>query len=609
MATPFLELPTELLYQIIELSRPLDFESLLLTSKRVYDVGQRLIPAHNYCKDLFSRNSHSIFGSSFEILDRLTEAERVYQWLNLYIQYLNINTLAFTLVRPGDVMERVQHTDWLMEQFERVAQDVPELGRYRPPNEQNQVRQELFYNLAIFPLLPNLRMLVLDSMPNIMHRFDLCWLVKQYKMGQCFPELETLELSRQTLTKYEHIITWLHSLPKLRSLLVNKPIPPDNPDEIMRQLGLDWPLGNQRALPLKHLFFLNATAPVELVLGILERVEALEVFMWEETAAYYIATRDSNASNVSTVENPAATLAEAPAPATYEISWREQEAADETHVDETLTQPLRGRHGFVTPEIVALEMQYENLLNYYGHSIYTIYCDRTFEAIREEWDPLPSNVAVEEDNEDMANSPSRLWHVRGSGRTYRLQESRLFNPKRLVECLSQRFAASLKRLTLTVSADVANTLLLRQHQISNFRGFPNLTHLEFDDEALRPIKGSFEDYPLGWYPRPLVAVLPSSLKALRLNVRMGIFHHIHVMLRDLPSHKANFASLNHITVQFAEYMAPYETMTRIQPLEKKFGEAGVRLEMKEFGYTETFHREAWIGVDQCSIPFDLARIY
>lgn len=96
LAVGFMALPNEIIYRIINQTRPFGFENILLACKRTYEVGQRLIPDHTFCtrwaRTYEAPGELGMWTSSVLILPQILSApSNVQQWLLLYIRQLTIS--------------------------------------------------------------------------------------------------------------------------------------------------------------------------------------------------------------------------------------------------------------------------------------------------------------------------------------------------------------------------------------------------------------------------------------------------------------------------------------------------------------------------------------
>jgi hypothetical protein len=80
--------------------------------------------------------------------------------------------------------------------------------------------------------------------------------------------------------------------------------------------------------------------------------------------------------------------------------------------------------------------------------------------------------------------------------------------------------------------------------------------------------------------------IPNQSKSYLLNVREGSSQNIYQMLRQLPQKKSDFPNLHHVTIRFTERGSPYDTLTRILPLQDKLQELSIHLDMQELGVSE-----------------------
>jgi hypothetical protein len=622
-----LDLPTEILYEIVECSRPLDFESLLLSSKRLYHIGERLIPAHEYCKSWVSKIVVSPRVSSMEILDGVQSADSNHQqWLFQYITHLSYDGLDMSMSNANQFLEQVEKVEYIMEQVDRIVQVIPEFQNLRRASTAsgdkytswepelkwaNFVRVDApkvnMYELAFLILFSNLKLLSLGELPTSWPGFSLDLAMKQYhKNGATlFRELEALHLKQATCTSWQAIFTWM-KLPRLRCLFVSRPVAPPDRQGFVDHLSTDWPYGVDESL-LDHLVLLEATVNVEVVVIMLERIRALQSFMWEEAMDCF--DEDPNAEDEPLDTN---FVLHSPIPGNpWEGQGQPFKNVDKIKADITMGQPLRGANGLVTLEMFSGEMSQVTLYYYYSARISTLYKNVEMENIRQYWKPLETtnfdNDEADDEEEEEIFDPSFTYsfnqrpHEKAA--VIRLNKTKLFNPQRIVERLSQKFAGSLKHLTLTVTSH-RRDVILRHHKVWDFLALSSLTHLEVDELYLKPIKGSMEDYPVGHVPRSLTRVVPSSIKFLCVNIRKGVFQNIHRMLRKFPTERARAPRLDQLVIRFIESNAPYETLTRIQPLEQEIKKVGITLNLQESGVDGPFRNRKPIGMDG-TFPFSL----
>jgi hypothetical protein len=528
--TGLLLLPDELLYAIINLTRPLDFENVMRTCRHIYSMGEDLIAEHNFCRNwIFNWKDGVRRGDPLEVLEELLKAPtRTQTWILPYIK-----TFHFP---PGPwfkdssecaaLLERIERdAPWLAEQLLQLSYKFPatqayqEIGNFQrhvarldapqPKSTAWTDRQHkpnpAFYAMSTLLLLTNVRQLGLGSMPHLGPQINLPWLIKRQHNQQYFLQLEDLKLHAVTRTTLADVSSWL-LLPNIKAMMVNGlESERDLPDSLSQDI-YDWSFGI-RTSTIEHLVLLKATVKTEALGEILEPLRSLRTFVWEENMIYTFPS----------------------------------DSEDESEDDDTL---------LLDPSQVV-------------------------HVAREEWLELPDDSETDgstDDEDTKEHSPSIPDSI---------NEALLFKPNKIVEYLSRHLAHTLEHLVLVVNRLYRRPLILKQYQIKDFKAFHSLTHLEIDTQILKTKKGK---------ARSLTSILPISIRTLCLTMVYAHFEDIYRLLHKVPSRISKFSSLSKIIIRFAEYGSDGETMTRIEWLKGKLEEAGVYLDMQECDIVDMANR-------------------
>jgi hypothetical protein len=615
-----LSLPNELIYRVINHKRPFDFENMLLACKHTYRLGKPLVNDHKLCKSWMLRGKHgfpTVEDEPFKVLEQLLAApSRLQSWALVYIKSVSLSYCLSRMEPPecGRILTSIQ------EQAPWLAEALHELGIACPEMEENRevfvfpVANDLdlyssfsdddldsflytelesatakieygpnpeFYRVAALTLFTNLQQLFITSMPIVGSTKTLPWLVYRNHGRHIFQQLEELKLQATTSTTLNDISSWL-LLPRLRALLVvgiGKPTPMTENESVPSCTSRD---GEQQSR-LEYLVFLKATANVDAIGEILKGLASLRTFIWEDDMCPY----DSMFPDSDADSRDGTTSARSIGPRSRQIpKLRKQTHINNTArdrniekvLDETLGLAIRGRNGFV--KNVLDRMEYDQLLDYYGE-IVARKCDgMTLEEVRNEhWETLvicnQEDMPLDRGDEKLPTAPLGL-----------VNESLLFKPNQLLCHLLSTQHDKLEHLVLTITIKYRHPLILRQYQIDHFKGFTRLTHLEFDSRIVRGTQRRYSSGSPKIMPQSLAEVLPQSIEVVRINIHEGYFQNIHAMLRDLPKGKQNFPRLRLIVIRYTESGSPFETLTRIQPLQDQLSDVRIYLKIVELGLGE-----------------------
>jgi hypothetical protein len=141
-------LPFELLIRIVNFSRPNSFESLMLSSKTIYEAGSVLIEDHNFCKrwedcDYIPEcradpHRHLHTTSTTSIFRKILETPRnVRPWILEYRSKVFLSRFASALYDP-ELMSRVRsELPWIGNEFLRMMAQFP--GPFRDFESSNNL--------------------------------------------------------------------------------------------------------------------------------------------------------------------------------------------------------------------------------------------------------------------------------------------------------------------------------------------------------------------------------------------------------------------------------------------------------------------------------------
>jgi hypothetical protein len=153
-----------------------------------------------------------------------------------------------------------------------------------------------------------------------------------------------------------------------------------------------------------------------------------------------------------------------------------------------------------------------------------------------------------------------------------------FNPRQLVYHLALNHGSTIDYLVLVTQTD-AEEYIPPQNRVEIFKQFTKLTLLQFDTQLLQSKHDSNSELS-PHYPS-LTKILPPSIETVRINIRHGYFEMLFQLLAKIPAQRSCLPSLWQISIHFAEYGDPHETMTKITSIQGQLEAMGIQLDAIE----------------------------
>jgi hypothetical protein len=216
---------------------------------------------------------------------------------------------------------------------------------------------------------------------------------------------------------------------------------------------------------------------------------------------------------------------------------------------------------------------------------------------RHSWFPLVEyDSEVRSDNGESAEDNDSVQSTVDDGEGWPRDSPIFWNPAKLLNDVLLPHRDTLEHVALTIVSDIwCHTLIERSHLVQHFKDFTSLKYLEFDTRVVRTRKGKHHQIPPEGIPASLAAILPSSIKAVRILVFDPKFNIVHAMLRSLPRQRADFPRLRTLCLvlraysehdEFADTHTTVETKKRLVHLQDDLQNLGVVLTFE----TGEFHR-------------------
>jgi hypothetical protein len=526
-----LDLPAELLYQIIDLCRPDGFESCLLTCKTILSIGSDLIEDHAFCKKWVSRtggdrkeSKHKVFHDLFEILE---------SWMELPPRR---RTSVFRYIKQIEVTRYSEHSDVYnmqklfiqlkeeepsyLQLFQKLLQQVWNIEPYCETHGQPRIRCILGiekeqqrtclerYNIAMNPLeevhrsfvpemfdsvglgiLPNLQSLILSVYGHDLNTSNapgICFLASRDLNKLCYQHLRELYIRSQWIPTLDDAASLLE-LPLLETLIMDKLRDGDTADQDGEETHFSTQMRTKS--PLKRLVFFDAKATPERLGQFLTLISRLEVFFWEaaldpipSTPSLDELQSDSNLGEDQHI----------PLDAGDAVDWDDSDDA----IDDVVASRWSSRRP-------------------------------------------PSPLIIYESVDDIDgvefNDPTRsMW-----------------KPADIFGQIFSSHGNSLRRLTIKCSPSLSD--VKSSDRIVDFQGCTSLTHIEYDESIVRKrsrriYKDSADSKHLPASPH---SVLPASIKVVIFTIYLPSFNTIHEMLRGLLSFREQFSKLRLIYIQIS----------------------------------------------------------
>lgn len=305
-----LRLPTELLVEIIQLTRPDSYEAFMLTCKTVHRAGARLIQEHSLCKTLSFLPSapgspgHGIINGQFTFLHQLLEIPKFRQyWI---LEYMN-NVEWYYESSPRDksppeveTLERIKSSaPWLFQRIRDVFKDLKDLDFHNDDfflighNDYRMIDmgfETIFPSIIGLLMLPNLKSLIFDQFGAT----QIPAIVARYSGEVYFQQLQEIciksagnQKEDQTTLNY---IAPLLLLPRLKSLTTYEldgywiPFMQEENKETIR---FEWPYGDRKST-VERICFQKADADIDSVANFLGGLTELRSFEWKNNPQWWI---------------------------------------------------------------------------------------------------------------------------------------------------------------------------------------------------------------------------------------------------------------------------------------------------------------------------------
>jgi hypothetical protein len=516
-----LDLPAELLYQIIGFCRPDGFESFMLTCKTILSIGSGFTEEHAFCKKWVSRTGydrnefkHKLFRHLFEILESWMQLQpqrrtSIFQ----YIKQIEV-TRSYQLYDVGKMqklfMQLKEEEPGYLQLFQKLLQQVWNLELYCETHGQLQIpcilgielgpKGTCFerYKIAIHPLeevyrsffpeifdsvvlgiLPNLQSLILSPCVHDLasNAPGICFLASRDLNKLCYQNLRELYIHSQWILTLDDAASLLE-LPLLETLIMDKLRDEDIADCDGEENHLSTQMRTKS--PLKRLVLFDAKASPERLGQFLTLISRLEVFFWEA------------------------------APDTIPSTPSLDELQSDSNLGEEQCSPLDAGDS----------VDFDNDID-------------DVAASRRSSSPLIIYESVDDIDGEEFDDPTRsLW-----------------KPADIFRQILNGHGNSLRRLTIKcpdISFEVKSS-----DRIVNFQGCTSLTHIEYDTSIVRKrSRRIYKDSPDSKHlPASLHSVLPASIQVVRFTIELPSFNIIHEMLRGLLSKRGEFSRLRLIYIQ------------------------------------------------------------
>lgn len=596
-------LPNELLYEIVQLSRPFAFEALILSCKRFHAVGQRLLQDHNLCKIWYShwprhRDSEEMeLRDVFRFFNELSSLSKLQrEWAPLYLRSIRYGSQNIYNVDKNTTTENILRSimlnaPWLQKKSQQYYNFIQHIGfkdilirdcglsRYEDSDDENWEEakdvqeQDLnnmgdnnllqllplgLYEIMPFLLMINLESIIFDCFPLSHGPFrklspTIQATISHFEGHKYFQQLHTVQVSHPC--SLNDIAPFL-LLPLLKTLVLNNM---RHSDDVH---GYDGPINKQSCL--SRLVFYSANIG-SVSLGLfMSNLTSIESFVWAEylrdsddyTDWIYDITEESldPFQNNRSQKLPATgilNVVENDRGQKISAFMEEHQLEDEDEIKETLAQLVE--EGNATLD----------------HPLIRTLCTFPTDYDSDEYVEDDGIVELGEDEVESDQYPGYSW-----------------SPSDIVnDVLVHR--KTLKEVVLTIGGDtfpLEITKYEKDQPASQFRDFPNLTHLEIDTEILRNrVRKNTQIQPSS-IPPSLVDMLPPSIEVIRLYARGLHIDYILGLVRRLPRHAQQFPNFREIMVYYSHHLDDgserlYMLVLKLQmeTLRQELEAAGIRL--------------------------------
>jgi hypothetical protein len=644
-----LQLPNDLLFNLLQLSRPSEFEALMLTCKQVYAVGASLVKEHNVCKNwprqhlIVSNTGHIVINEIFQFLLDLTRLLSSRQrWLLSYFEkvYWNGGVYQSDHVTPSEVVRKIDSEGgWLQRQlmlvydslegvnFEHIASAMGPVDMLRASESLatdhlevlNGVLPSEFYEVIPLLLFHNLQSLVAARYPILRSRGDrptISAIIHHCDGRLYFQNLQTIRIHETMKCTFSDVDSIL-LLPQLKTLITENLR--GTADEDGEVKVYEWPYGNRQS-KLEQLVLHTANETSSSVGAFLKPLKLLRAFVWEDfkpdVRVGYLNESEDGTDNDGDSRTSSVLEDNAEVPMTHEVTVVDEAVASDDS-EMSLAAPSVG--GGVCPAedsvpeeavqeasgdpIETPDDPHADLLQrlYEGDDVE----EELAQLVEEDkiglehrllsayWRPVTDYDSddVVEDEEDEGQDDNEK-EEEGEGNSRQPSEwGCSWNPAELVSEMLAMRKDTLEHLALTISfRNIRYPPIKRKHQISHFKDFPKLKQLELDTRVLRSLVGKRRGVPPDGIPRSMADMLPPSIEMVILVVPEFGFEVMYGILRRLPRETGRFPNLRSIRVlhQFDPDIGRLDMLLvekGMQPLVSEFASVGVTLHLQGLDHT------------------------
>jgi hypothetical protein len=593
---PILQLPPELLFFLLQLSRPNDFEALMLTCKTIYQVGALLIQEHNFCKTwpVFYESrqlptfneprrlpGYLEFKGLFRFFQCLLEIPASRQ--SRILQYLsNIEWIGGFYPKPeGDteiaVLKKMAlKAPWLFKRIQAINKNLQRLNvcysqvlfeedfevKDSGPSIAQQGSENVYTDSKASSLMPDLiGLLLLSNLISLKiddsGSQEFLELVRHLNGELYFQQLRKIYF-KGALQKSLNQIAPLLLLPNLKYLIIHNVEDRQPLVDGREAVTFKWPYGNKKST-LENVCFYNSGAETSSLSEFLSPCLFLRSFIWE---------------NIGLLED-------------------EQDPPDHLPADD------RQSHGEGQPRETPTSEDRPSIENETVNGENDEYRDPDDNPYHPYWEQhwvslVEYDSDVRSSNGESAEDNSSIKSTVDDGQWFPKDSPIWWNPAKLLKDVLLPQRDTLEHIALTIVSHIScYTLVERSHQVQHFKDFTNLKYLEFDTRVVRTRRGKHNQIPPEGIPASLAAILPSSIEAVRIMVFHPEFSIVHAMLRSLPRERTNFPRLRNLYLvlkanshrfEFTDTETTVEIKKRLIHLQEDLQKLGVALtfETSEF---------------------------
>jgi F-box associated protein len=592
---PILRLPQELLLEILQLTRPDDFEAFMMTCKTIYQVGAPLIEEHNFCKTWrvpddsgYLKGLHIRMSGSFTFFLHFLGLPSSTQ--NNVLQYwMKVNWRGGFYPEPegmteSAVLQKVSlEAPWLLQQIQAINKDLQCLKLCYDevifdaefefedspienawPGITNSSRAlSLFPDLIVLLLLPNLRSLKIEGYVNK----GILGLIHHQNGERYFQQLRKVYIKDHNPKSLIQIAPLL-LLPNLKSLVIWGLEDREPRADGREAIVFEWPYGNKKSV-LENICFYQAGAEALSLYNFLSPCLSLRSFVWENLGLV------DNEDFGSLGDSPSVELPDDEAPGdeaqgedvenleAHNDELRGEEATNvQAHSDGLQGEEVQGEK-YSTPEDTFKD---ESIIGEDGTNVEYANLDK-----------------CADDKEDSQSTPD-------DGGYYPTNSPIFWKPEKLLREVLLPHKDTLEHIALSMVVNIGlDTIIKRPDHVHHFKDFPNLKYLEFDERVVMPRNWEVHFNTRHGISASLVTILPSSIEHARMWVFEPEFENVCGMLQDLPSQKANFPHLQTICLVLRVATSMYgesdpdewvkfeETKKRLVLLQDDLRNVGVKL--------------------------------